>query len=138
MAHHPVFGGAGAKKDPQVLVVDDDPEQLRQIAGFLQGRGIAVLSELDGQAAIAAIKHHGPKVVVMDVNMPGMDGIEAAREAMSVANRPVVILMSGEPDKVRKASASDVEVFAVIDKPVPLRVLEQFIRRAMVTPRKPV
>lgn len=137
MAHHPVFGGVGMKKDPQVLVVDDDPEQLRQIAGFLQSRGIAVLTELDGKAAIAAIGHHAPKVVVMDVNMPGMDGIEAARQAMGAVKRPLIILMSGEPEKIQKAGASGVEVFAVIDKPVPLRVLEQFIRRALVTPRKP-
>jgi CheY-like chemotaxis protein len=138
MAHHPIFGGVGLKKDPQVLVVDDDPEQLRQIAGFLQSRGIAVLTELDGEMAISAIRHHMPKVVVMDVNMPGMDGIEAARQAMGVANRPLIILMSGEPEKIQKASASGVEVFAVIDKPVPLRVLEPFIRRALVTPRKPL
>ena len=135
MAHHPIFGRDGRRQAPRVLVVDDDPGQLRQIAGFLQSRGIPVLTELDGEEALAAIAQHAPKVVVMDVNMPGLDGIEAARLAANQGHRPLVILMSGEPSKVRQASASDVEVFAVIDKPVPLRVLEQFIRRALATPR---
>ena len=116
---------------PDVLVVDDDPEQARQIAGFLDKRGIAVSTETSGRAAISAIQRDSPKVVVMDVNMPTVDGIEVTRQAMAGEKTPIIILMSGEPDKVYEAGAAQLDVFAVVDKPVPLRTLETFIRRAL-------
>jgi DNA-binding response OmpR family regulator len=116
---------------PDVLVVDDDPEQARQIAGFLDKRGIAVSTETSGRAAISAIQRDSPKVVVMDVNMPTVDGIEVTRQAMAGEKTPIIILMSGEPEKVYEAGAAHLDVFAVVDKPVPLRTLETFIRRAL-------
>ncbi len=131
MSSHSGRGQLRIIEGPDVLVVDDDPEQARQIAGFLDKRGIAVTMETSGPAAISAIQRDSPKVVVMDVNMPTVDGIEVTRQAMAGDVKPIIILMSGEPDKVYEAGAAQLDIFAVVDKPVPLRVLETFIRRAL-------
>ncbi|MCH7540381.1 MAG: response regulator, partial [Proteobacteria bacterium] len=64
-----------------MLVVDDDPLQADQIASFLQKHDILVAVETNGFAAVQTMKRLRPVVVVMDVKMPGLDGIEAARLA---------------------------------------------------------
>lgn len=114
-----------------VLVVDDDPIQTGQIAMFLQSQGIEVVTENNGYAAVNAIKRIKPAIVIMDVRMPGLDGIEAARLIAGLVPRPRVILMSGYPDSVFAANRQHAEVFAVIEKPIPLSALLQFVRRAL-------
>lgn len=129
-----VVGIRPAKKSA-VLVVDDDPLQVEQITGYLRRRGIDVRGATDGQSALAALAVDQPAVVVMDINMPGMTGIETAREMAKLSYKPKIILVSGEPDRVAEANASGIAVFAAVDKPVPLRALETFIRKA-VTDRR--
>ena len=114
-----------------VLIVDDDPEQTGQIVSFLARNGIAAAQENNGFAALNTMKKLEPAVVVMDVRMPGLDGIAAARLAKRTPSRPHIILMSGDATQVRRAIADEVEVFAVVDKPLPLRVLTRFIRNAL-------
>jgi len=114
-----------------VLVVDDDPLQADQIASFLQKHDISVAVETNGFAAVQAMKRLRPVVVVMDVKMPGLDGIEAARLASRLKPKPKIILISGYPDAVFRANQARVEVFAVVDKPVPLRLLVKFVEKAL-------
>ena len=114
-----------------VLVVDDDPLQADQIASFLQEHAIPVAVETNGFAAVQAMKRLRPAVVVMDVKMPGLDGIEAARLASRLDPKPKIILISGYPDAVSRANRARVEVFAAVDKPVPLRLLVKFVKKAL-------
>ena len=114
-----------------MLIVDDDPEQSGQIASFLSRQGITVAEACNAFAALNTIKKVEPAVVVMDVQMPGLDGIDAARLAARTPGRPRIILMSGHGEEVRRAVRDEAEVFAVVDKPLPLRVLTRFIRNAL-------
>ena len=62
-----------------VLVVDDDPH-IRQLLVFALGRaGLDTLQAEDGEAALAAVERHAPDLVVLDINMPRMDGLEVCR-----------------------------------------------------------
>lgn len=130
MSKNNVVGLRPVKKSA-VLVVDDDPLQVEQIASYLRRRGIDVRGAPDGASALAALAVDRPAVVVMDINMPGMTGIETAREMGKLSYRPKIILVSGEPERVAEANASGIAVFAAVDKPVPLRALEAFIRKAL-------
>lgn len=114
-----------------VLVVDDDPLQRNEIVDFLMRQGIEVMSEDNGFAAFHQIKKSEPRVVVMDMKMPGLDGIHVSRLVSNLDFQPKVILMSGYPDYVYKAHQEDANVFAVIEKPVPLKVLARFIAEAL-------
>lgn len=60
-------------------MVDDDPLQRSEIVDFLIRQGIAVVSAQNGFAAVHEIRRLRPAVVVMDMKMPGLDGIHVAR-----------------------------------------------------------
>ncbi len=115
----------------RVLVVDDDVIQGDQLAMFLQSQGVEVDVVRSGGAAIESIERDTPAIVLMDVKMPGMSGIDVARHIVQTRPRPKVILMSGFPEMVFDAHRDGDQIFAVIQKPVPLPQLLQFVRRAL-------
>lgn len=116
---------------PTVLVVDDDREQAEQIGTFLSKFGLSVLLEDNGFAAVNTIKRVRPAVVIMDVRMPGLDGIKAAQLTSGPESKTKIILMSGYADQIERASEEDLDIFAVIDKPLALRVLVRHIQSAL-------
>jgi len=116
---------------PTVLVVDDDREQAEQIGTFLAKFGLSVILEDNGFAAVNTIKRVQPAVVVMDVRMPGLDGIKAAQLAGGSERKAKIILMSGYADQIKRASEEDLDIFAVLDKPLALRVLVRHIQAAL-------
>lgn len=120
-----------ARQPPLVMIVDDDREQAEQIASFLSRFGISVVQEDNGFAAVNTMRREKPTVVIMDVRMPGLDGIKAAQLAANLDYKPKIILMSGYADQVKRATEEGLDVFAVVDKPLPLRVLVRFVQNAL-------
>ena len=116
---------------PTVLIVDDDREQAEQIGMFLSKFGISVLIEDNGFAAVNTIRRVQPAVVLMDVRMPGLDGIKATQLTSGPANKTKIILMSGYADQIKRATDEELDVFAVVDKHLALRVLIRFIQAAL-------
>jgi CheY-like chemotaxis protein len=114
-----------------VVVVDDDPLQRNEIIEYLMRAGISVSAAPNGFAAMHEIRKLSPRVVVMDMKMPGLDGIHVARLIEGLDPRPKVILVSGYPEYVYRAHQEDLGVFAVIEKPVPLKSLLRFILAAL-------
>ena len=121
-------------QQPLVMIVDDDVEQAGQIAAFLSRFGIAVAMEDNGFAAVNTMRRDKPAVVIMDVRMPGLDGIKAAQLAANLDYKPKIILMSGYADQVKRATEEGLDVFAVVDKPLRLRVLVRFVQNALNGP----
>jgi CheY-like chemotaxis protein len=122
---------ASAEPSRSVLVVDDDPLQRTQLVDCLVALGIEVLQEEEGRAALETIRTARPAVVIMDVRMPVLDGISAAQAIADFDYKPRVILMTGDPHAVFRAHATLLDIFAVIEKPVPLRTLSQCILEAL-------
>lgn len=122
---------APTRPAPTVVVVEDDPLQRDEIVDFLVREGLHVTAAPNGFAAMHEIRKRSPRVVVMDIHMPGLDGIHVARLLEGVEPRPKVILVSGHPEYMYRAHQEDIGAFAVIEKPVPLKVLARFIRDAM-------
>jgi len=118
-------------QQPLVMIVDDDREQADQIGSFLSRFGISVKQEDNGFAAVNMMRREKPAVVIMDVRMPGLDGIKAAQLAANLDYKPKIILMSGYADQVKRATEEGLDVFAVVDKPLPLRVLVRFVQNAL-------
>lgn len=85
---------------PVRLVLADDHLVLRQaLKALLERRGLEVVAdEADGQAAVSAVKRHSPDVVVLDVAMPILNGVDAAREIARILPTCPVILLSGIED----------------------------------------
>ncbi len=82
------------KPEPEVLVVDDDP-RLREVVRYTLARaGFRVREAGDGLAALAEVRASRPDLVLLDVLMPGLDGISACRELRAEHDVPVVFLSS--------------------------------------------
>lgn len=85
---------------PVRIVLADDHLVLRQaLKALLERRGLEVVAdEADGRAAVSAVQRHAPDVVVLDVAMPVLNGVDAAREIALIAPGCPVILLSGVED----------------------------------------
>lgn len=88
------------REPPSVLVVDDDPPILTLVAELLTDEGYRVRAVYDGLAALAEIERDPPDVVVSDVMMPRLDGIEFVRELRRHGHPMPVVLMSAVYDDV--------------------------------------
>ena len=83
---------------PQVLVVDDDPH-IRQLLVFaLEKAGLSAREAEDGEAAIAAVTRERPDLVVLDINMPKLDGLEVCRRLRAMGDLPILFLSSRDDE----------------------------------------
>jgi DNA-binding response OmpR family regulator len=76
----------------RALVVDDEPSLVRAVAGYLEHEGFAVTTAADGEHALAAARRDPPDVVVLDLMLPGIDGIEVCRQLRTFTDAYVIML----------------------------------------------
>src|SRR6266542_2310840 len=88
--------GGGSVADVRVLVVDDQEPFRRAIAAVVSATDgfVLVASAPTGEASLHVVARLRPDLVLMDVNLPGMDGLEATRRITAVDDPPVVVLLS--------------------------------------------
>jgi DNA-binding response OmpR family regulator len=86
----------------RVLVVDDDPTVREVVVSYLKAEGYAVSEAADGEAAMSSIDTVRPDLVVLDVMLPGVDGLEVCRRVRAVDNVPIIMLtaLGSESDRV--------------------------------------
>jgi two-component system OmpR family response regulator len=83
---------------PTVLVVDDDPH-IRQLLVFaLEKAGLAAREAEDGEAALASVTAAVPDLVVLDINMPKLDGLEVCRRLRATGDLPILFLSSRDDE----------------------------------------
>ncbi|PPR22551.1 MAG: Chemotaxis response regulator protein-glutamate methylesterase [Alphaproteobacteria bacterium MarineAlpha10_Bin2] len=114
-----------------VLVADDNASLRSKIGDYLAMEDIRSVEAGDGKMALAEAMRVHPSVVLLDIKMPALDGLSAAKLIVELPWRPKVILMSGFDDSVRLANKAGLPVFAVLEKPVPLRMLARFVWAAL-------
>lgn len=88
----------GSPRRLRVLLVDDEPELIAALAPALGRRGITVLAAADGEQALLELARGEIDVVVLDVRLPGMDGLEVLERAKAMRPEVEVLLLSGHPD----------------------------------------
>ena len=81
-----------------VLLVDDDPHIREVLAFAFDKAGFAVRSAADGEEALADVARHTPDLVVLDINMPRMDGLEVCRRLRASGDLPVLFLSSRDDE----------------------------------------
>jgi CheY-like chemotaxis protein len=121
----------GEPRRQAVLVVEDDFLQREEMVNTLTRRGMRVVSAQNGFAAMHQLRRTRPTVVVLDLNMPGLDGLQVARLIQQVDFPPKLILMSGYASHIWKAHQEDLGAFAIVEKPIAFPVLARFIHEAM-------
>ena len=81
-----------------ILIADDDPH-IRQLLAFaLAKAGLDTIEAEDGEGALAAVERHAPDLVVLDINMPRMDGIEVCRRLRARSDLPILFLSSRDDE----------------------------------------
>lgn len=78
--------------DAPILVVDDDPKIVALVRMYLERERYAVVTAADGRAAIRAIEAHAPRLVVLDLMIPELDGYAVIRRARAMGDVPILIL----------------------------------------------
>jgi len=106
----------------RVLLVEDDVRLAMMIRDFLTPEGFEVTIEGRGDAAVARILTESPEAVVLDVNLPGMDGISVCRTVRSKYSGPILIL-TARGDEVDEIICLEVGADDFMAKPVRPRVL---------------
>ncbi len=75
-----------------LLVVDDEPHIVKVLRGYLEQAGFRVVTANDGALALAQFKHEKPDLVLLDLSLPGMDGIDVARRLRAASNVPLIMV----------------------------------------------
>ena len=85
----------------KILVVDDEPKVCDLIKAYLEKDGYEVILAGDGKSAVEKARSHKPDLIVLDLNLPVMDGIEVFRTVRAVSDIPV-IMVTARDDEVDK------------------------------------
>jgi len=91
-----------APADAPILVVDDDPKIRELVRMYLEREGFAVDVASDGLSALAAVREHAPRLLVLDLMLPALDGFGVLRAARGESDIPVLILSArgSTPDRI--------------------------------------
>jgi two-component system KDP operon response regulator KdpE len=100
----------------RVLVVDDEPQILRALSINLRARGYEVVLAADGRQALAAAAGSPPDLVVLDLGLPDLDGVEVIAGLRGWTTVPILVL-SGRSDSVDKVEALDAGADDYVTKP---------------------
>jgi len=123
-------------KFPRVLLVDDIPEMLAYSAEILRPNYEIVGTAPDGKSAIAAFERTTPDVVVLDISMPGLNGIEVARRLRGSGCRAAIVFLSAEMEFVTAALEAGGSGFVrktLIDSDLPVAIREVLAGRVFVS-----
>ena len=116
----------------RILVVDDEIAICNLLRKFLDLKGYEVYTALDGPAAIAKVKELRPHIVLLDIMMPGMGGIQVLKEIKKVHPRAGVIMVTGVGDNELGRRALELGAYDYITKPVNFDYLETVLRVKMI------
>ncbi len=100
----------------RVLVVDDEPHIRAVLRGYLEADGFAVSEAADGEAAVHQLHQHAPDLVLLDVMLPGMDGLEVLRQVRTFSD-VYVILVTARAEEVDKLVGLGVGADDYVTKP---------------------
>ncbi len=124
-----------------VLICDDNEAVHGSLRSYLESDGFEVLSAYDGETALAELRRGGVDLIVLDIMLPGMDGVEVCRLARECAPELPILMLSAkgeERDRVRglETGADDYVVKPFSPREVALRV-RRHLRRTPAAPGEP-
>jgi UDP-3-O-acyl N-acetylglucosamine deacetylase len=117
--------------EKKILIVDDEERVVQSIAGVLGDEGFRVVTTGSGDEAIRIFQDEEPDVTLLDIWMPGMDGIEVLKRLRWISPDCQVIMISGHATISTAMTAVKLGAFDFIEKPLSLDVLLMTIRRAL-------
>jgi two-component system response regulator AtoC len=117
----------------RVLVVDDEPEAVELLQEFLQAKGYEVSTASDGAEALRKVKEERPHLLLLDIHMPKMDGLEVLRQLRAIDQEVGVIMVTGVNEEAIGRQAMALGAFDYIVKPLDLPYLERSLWYKLTT-----
>jgi DNA-binding response OmpR family regulator len=133
MSAQPLDQGS-SNAELRILVVEDTPEFRDLIAGQLEAEGFRVDTVADGEQAVEAARSGHPAVIVLDLGLPGIDGVEVCRQIRTFSEAYIVML-TGRDDEVDKVIGLSVGADDYMTKPFSARELVARVRAMLRRPR---
>ena len=110
----------------KILIVDDDKEFCASMTDILEAKGYEVKSENSGEAAIAKVKEESFDVILMDIKMPTMNGVEAFKQIKKISPKTAVIMITAYSMENLIKEALQEGAFGVLRKPIDIdKLIEQ-------------
>ena len=119
----------------KILIIDDELEICKMVTEFLFDAGYAASHALNGPDGLAMIKKELPSLVLLDIGMPGMDGIEVMRLIRGQFPALPVAVLTGQRDTATVKKMMELGASEYLTKPINLEtLLDQFVRDMIGTP----
>jgi DNA-binding response OmpR family regulator len=108
---------------PRILVVDDDPTLREVVAGYLARAGLEVVEARDGPEALATARDRSPDLVVLDLTLPGLDGLEVFRRLRSERGDLPVVMLTARGEESDRVLGLEIGADDYVTKPFSSREL---------------
>lgn len=125
--------GRGDLKKQTILIVDDDPDEVEALSNTLELEGYEVMTAMDGLAAVDKAKRSQPDLIIMDAEVPKVDGFEVChhlKDDPRYFDIPILMLRAGSDD-IYRASGLRCDVDASLTRPFELQELLELVERMM-------
>lgn len=123
-----------ADERPQLLIVDDEPDTCANLADIFEDFGYDVRVAYNGQAALELVKQRPFDLALLDLKMPGMDGLELYREIRRVSAGTVAIIVTAYASRDTATEALSAGAWQVLSKPVDAALLLRLAGEAIEQP----
>ncbi len=118
----------------KLLIVDDELDALEGVRFFFESRGVEVLTAQGGLEALALVKACHPQVIMLDIKMKGMSGIEILQKAKELDPSVAVVMITGLSEDGLEEACQSLGATAFLEKPVRVEQLEQVIHTLNANP----
>ena len=115
---------------PKILLVDDEKEFVLTLSERLETRNVGSAVAYDGAEALSIMETDAPDVMVLDLKMPGIDGLEVLRRVKREKPSTEVIILTGHGSEQEQRRAMELGAFAYLEKPVNIDVLAETMKQA--------
>lgn len=117
-------------EDIKILLVDDEEDFVNTLSERLNLRDLASETAMNGEAALQFVGDRLPDIMVLDLKMPGINGMEVLRRVKQFYPQIQVIILTGHGNDLDEAEARQIGVFDYLKKPVDIELLVERIRAA--------
>jgi two-component system KDP operon response regulator KdpE len=115
----------------RVIVVDDEPAIRRFLRTSLRAEGYDIIEEETGEAALTEIRRRSPDLIMLDLGLPGVDGLEVIRQVRGTGSTVPIIVLTSRTDEAGKVEALDLGADDYVTKPFGVDELLARIRAAL-------
>jgi len=116
----------------RLLLVDDETPVLEVLSEYFSTQGYAVETASTGSDALSAARHHRPDLVLLDIRMPGMDGVEVLKKLRDLDPGLAVIMVTANEDMALARETLKIGAFDYVSKPFDFRYLDRAVSAALV------